>query len=53
MVVDVVGTPDESRYTFRGIHLSKEIAREFYRKTSWFEEVEKLNFRIQWAGEVW
>lgn len=54
MVVDVVGTPDESRYTFRGIHLSKEIAREFYRKTSWFEKVEKAKLQnpVGWRGLV-
>ncbi|MEM4245818.1 MAG: phosphoribosylaminoimidazolesuccinocarboxamide synthase, partial [Candidatus Bathyarchaeia archaeon] len=41
MVVDAVGTPDECRFTYDGVHVSKEIARVFYRGTSWFSEVEK------------
>ena len=41
MVVDVVGTLDECRFTYDGLHVSKEIARQFYRKTSWFKDVEK------------
>jgi phosphoribosylaminoimidazole-succinocarboxamide synthase len=40
MVVDVVGTLDESRFTYNGFHVSKEIARQFYKKTSWFKDVE-------------
>jgi phosphoribosylaminoimidazole-succinocarboxamide synthase len=40
-VVDVVGTLDECRFTYDGLHVSKEIARQFYRKTSWFKDVEK------------
>jgi len=41
MVVDVVGTPDECRFTFEGIPLSKEILRILYRKTKWYEEIER------------
>ena len=33
MVVDVVGTLDECRFTYDGVHVSKEIARQFYKKT--------------------
>ncbi len=40
MVVDVVGTPDESRYTFRGYIFLKRSPESFI-GTSWFEEVEK------------
>ncbi|MEM2902034.1 MAG: phosphoribosylaminoimidazolesuccinocarboxamide synthase [Candidatus Bathyarchaeia archaeon] len=40
MVVDAVGTPDECRFTLNGFHVSKEAAREFYRGTKWFKEVE-------------
>ena len=39
-VVDVVGTLDECRFTYEGFHVSKEIARQFYKKTSWFTDVE-------------
>ncbi len=41
ILVDVLGTPDECRFTLDGFHISKEIARRFYRKTKWAEEVEK------------
>jgi len=41
MVVDVVGTLDECRFTYNGLHVSKEIARQYYRKTQWFKDVEQ------------
>jgi len=34
MIVDVVGTLDECRFTYEGVHVSKEVARQFYKKTS-------------------
>ena len=33
MIVDVVGTLDECRFTYEGVHVSKEVARQFYKKT--------------------
>lgn len=41
MVVDVVGTLDECRFTYEGVHVSKEIARQFYKKTSWYADLEQ------------
>lgn len=41
VVVDIFGTPDECRFTFEGIAVSKEAARKFYRKTDWFKETER------------
>ncbi len=41
MVVDVIGTLDECRFTFEGVHVSKEIARQFYKKTAWYKDVEE------------
>jgi phosphoribosylaminoimidazole-succinocarboxamide synthase len=41
MVVDVVGTLDECRFTYYGLHVSKEIARQYYRKTRWIRDVEE------------
>jgi len=41
MIVDVVGTLDECRFTYNGIHVSKEIARQFYKKTSWYADLEQ------------
>ena len=40
-VVDVVGTLDECRFTYKGLHISKEIARQYYKKTKWYKDVEK------------
>lgn len=40
MVVDVIGTLDECRFTYKGLHVSKEIARQFYNNTKWYRDVE-------------
>lgn len=41
MVADVVGTLDECRFTYKGLHVSKEIARQFYKRTSWYVDVDE------------
>ncbi len=41
MFVDVLGTLDECRFTFDGVHVSKEVARQFYKKTQWYSDVEQ------------
>jgi len=50
MIVDVVGTLDECRFTYKGLHVSKEIARQFYRKTDWYKDVEKAKKRAETEG---
>lgn len=40
-IVDVVGTLDECRFTYAGVHVSKEIARQFYKKTNWYLDLEQ------------
>ena len=50
MVVDVVGTLDECRFTYDGLHVSKEIARQFYRKTEWFKDVEEAKKKAEAEG---
>jgi phosphoribosylaminoimidazole-succinocarboxamide synthase len=50
MVVDVVGTLDECRFTYHGLHVSKEIARQFYRKTVWYRDVEEAKKRAEAEG---
>jgi phosphoribosylaminoimidazole-succinocarboxamide synthase len=50
IVVDVVGTLDECRFTYNGLHVSKEIARQFYRKTDWYIEVEEAKKRAEREG---
>jgi len=54
LLVDVVGTPDECRLTFQDIPVSKEVARIFYRNTTWFKEVEeaKRKDRVRWKELV-
>lgn len=52
MVVDVMGTPDECRFTFNGVHVSKEVAREFYRKTAWYEAVLKAKEEAKKQGST-
>jgi len=54
MVVDVVGTLDECRFTYNGLHVSKEIARIYYRKTEWYKDVEKAKRKAESCGiENW
>ena len=50
MVVDVVGTLDESRFTFEGFHVSKEIARQFYKKTIWYKDLEDAKKKAEAKG---
>ena len=54
MVVDVVGTLDECRFTYNGLHVSKEIARIYYRKTEWYKDVEEAKRKAESRGiENW
>jgi len=50
MVVDVVGTLDECRFTYDGIHVSKEIARQFYKKTEWYNDLEEAKKEAEAKG---
>ncbi len=54
MIVDVLGTLDECRFTYDGIPMSKEILRIYYRETSWYKEVEKAKKedKIFWKEKV-
>jgi phosphoribosylaminoimidazole-succinocarboxamide synthase len=54
MVVDVIGTLDECRFTYNGIPISKELARIYYRKTNWYKEIEnaKAKDRFNWKKYV-
>ncbi|MEK6958324.1 MAG: phosphoribosylaminoimidazolesuccinocarboxamide synthase [archaeon] len=40
MVVDVFGTLDENRFLWNGIHVSKQVCRDYYRATPWYAELE-------------
>jgi phosphoribosylaminoimidazole-succinocarboxamide synthase len=50
MVVDVVGTLDECRFTYDGVHVSKEVARQFYKKTGWYRDVEDAKKAAETQG---
>jgi phosphoribosylaminoimidazole-succinocarboxamide synthase len=54
VLVDAVGTPDECRFTVRGLPFSKELARSYYRKTAWYREVEEAKARdfLNWKTLV-
>jgi phosphoribosylaminoimidazole-succinocarboxamide synthase len=54
VVVDVLGTLDECRFTFKGLPISKEIARLHYRKTPWFKELmdAKKKDELNWKDKV-
>ena len=54
LLVDVLGTLDECRFTFKGMPISKEIARLYYRKTSWFKELidVKKKDELSWKDKV-
>ncbi len=54
IVIDVLGTPDECRFTYDGIPVSKEIARIWYRKSEWYTKVEeaKKKDKIEWKKHV-
>jgi phosphoribosylaminoimidazole-succinocarboxamide synthase len=41
ILVDVLGTLDECRFTYEGVHVSKEVARQFYKKTDWYNDLEQ------------
>jgi phosphoribosylaminoimidazole-succinocarboxamide synthase len=50
MVVDVVGTLDECRFTYGGVNVSKEVARQFYKKTSWYNDIEEAKKTAEAQG---
>jgi len=54
VVVDVLGTLDECRFTFKEMPISKEIARLYYRKTPWFKELmdAKKKDEFNWKNKV-
>jgi phosphoribosylaminoimidazole-succinocarboxamide synthase len=54
IVIDVLGTLDECRFTFEEMPVSKEIARLYYRKTDWFKKLVEAKKRdsINWKEKV-
>ena len=54
VLLDVVGTLDECRFTFKGLPLSKEIARISYRETPWYQDLKEAEKKdkIKWKELV-
>ncbi len=54
LVVDVFGTLDECRFTYDDKPVSKEIARDFYRDSTWYKQAEKAKKkdRVNWKSLV-
>ena len=50
MLVDVLGTLDECRFTYKGVHVSKEVARQFYKKTTWYNDLEQAKKEAEAKG---
>ncbi len=51
--VDAVGTPDECRFSFEGVQISKELLRKYYRKTDWYKKVEELKGKdVNWREKA-
>lgn len=41
VLVDVCGTLDENRFLHQGVHVSKQILRDYYKTTPWYGVIEK------------
>lgn len=54
LLIDAVGTPDENRFTYKGIQLSKEIIRHYYRKTDWYNRLTQAKAKdpINWKSTI-
>lgn len=54
LIIDVLGTLDECRFTYEGMPVSKEIARIYYRKTPWYQVVleAKKKDLLNWKKQV-
>jgi phosphoribosylaminoimidazole-succinocarboxamide synthase len=50
ILVDVLGTLDECRFTYNGVHVSKEVARQFYKNTSWYTALEQAKKEAEAKG---
>ncbi len=51
VLVDVCGTLDENRFLFNGTHLSKQVLRDYYKTTPWYEIIEKEKAEGKGHGE--
>ncbi len=40
MLIDVCGTLDENRMLYNGVHISKQVIRDYYKLTPWYSSLE-------------
>lgn len=54
VVVDILGTPDECRFTWKDMPVSKEVLRKYYRDFAWYSELEeaKKKDKVNWKSLV-
>jgi len=52
MVVDALGNPDECRFSFNGVEISKEVLRGYYRRTEWYKKIEEIKGKKEWRKIV-
>ena len=52
IVVDAVGTPDECRFNYEGFDVSKELLRDYYRKTEWYRKLKEVRGKPNWRTIV-
>ncbi len=52
MVVDALGNPDECRFNFNGVEISKEVLRSYYRRTEWYKKIETIKGKKEWRKIV-
>mgnify|MGYP000568945920 CR=1 FL=1 len=54
LVVDAVGTLDECRFSYQEKTVSKEAARIFYRRSTWYKEVQRAKEEdpLRWRERV-
>jgi len=51
VLVDVCGTLDENRFLHNGVHVSKQVLRDYYKTTPWYEVIEKEKAEGKGHGE--
>ena len=52
MVVDALGTPDECRFSYNGVEMSKEVLRAYYKTTGWYKKLEKVKDVNNWREKA-
>jgi phosphoribosylaminoimidazole-succinocarboxamide synthase len=51
VLIDVCGTLDENRFLWNGIHVSKQILRDYYKTRPWYAVIEKEKAEGKGHGE--